>query len=79
MCTGKLKKNVLIKENVSLRLISEKRQISQFYMNALFIYLKIYKLKQFKNLPYFVYKKKLIAQDQIFYYMCFPKNKFKRA
>lgn len=48
-------------------------------MNALFIYLKIYKLKQFKNLPYFVYKKKLIAQDQIFYYMCFPKNKFKRA
>lgn len=28
---------------------------------------------------YFVYKKKLIAQDQIFYYMCFPKNKFKRA
>lgn len=25
MCTGKLKKNVLIKENVSLRLISEKK------------------------------------------------------
>lgn len=46
-------------------------------MNALFIYLKIYKLKQFKNLPYFVYKKKLIAQDQIFYYMCFPKNNLK--
>lgn len=43
-------------------------------MNALFIYLKIYKSKQFKNLLYFV-----IAQDQIFYYMCFPKNKFKRA
>lgn len=48
-------------------------------MNALFIYLKIYKSKQFKNMLYFVYKKKLIAQDQIFYYMCFPKNKFKRA
>lgn len=48
-------------------------------MNALFIYLKIYKSKQFKNLLYFVYKKKLITQDQIFYYMCFPKNKFKRA
>lgn len=47
-------------------------------MNALFIYLKIYKSKQFKNLLYFVDKKKkqLITQDQIFYYMCFPKNIF---
>lgn len=74
MCTGKLKKNVLIKENVSLRLISEKKtNITGLYMNALFKYLKIYKSKQFKNLLYFVYKKTNTTGSNILLYV-FPQK-----